>query len=170
MLHLRIYVSQGQIPKELRFEAAKHDTGIARFIAAHYSPAPSRANSMRKPPLDRSQSTPSRSPPNSRPPLSHSTSYQLSPLPQYTLQPPTQTQVTPVQTIRFLSGRPQVEELIEAEIEATAPTDRVAVGVCGPTSLTQSIAAAVAKAIKPDRVLRGENRRNVKLSNEEFGW
>ena len=64
----------------------------------------------------------------------------------------------------------------------TAPGDHVAVrlrprltaltrgqiGCCGPTSLGQSVSAAVANAIKPELVFAGENRRNVRLALEEF--
>lgn len=36
------------------------------------------------------------------------------------------------ETIHFRAGRPRVDEILEEEIEATAPGDWVAVGVCGP--------------------------------------
>ena len=70
--------------------------------------------------------------------------------------------------IRFLGGRPNVDQIVEHEISMTAPCDHVAVGVCGPTSLGQSVSAAVANAIKPELVWAGENRRNVRLALEEF--
>ena len=85
--------------------------------------------------------------------------------------------------IRFHAGRPRVDELLEAEIQACAPTDwvrqardetpltaQVAVGVCGPTSLGQAVCESTYKAIHPSAVLRGEKRRNVHLELEQFGW
>lgn len=36
--------------------------------------------------------------------------------------------------IKFRAGRPRVDEILEEEIEMTAPEDWVSVGVCGPVS------------------------------------
>lgn len=72
--------------------------------------------------------------------------------------------------VTLKSGRPDFNEVIEEEVARTDYDEWVAVGTCGPTPLTNSVADAVSRAVQPTQVLRGELRRNITLNLEQFGW
>lgn len=65
------------------------------------------------------------------------------------------------QIIPLLSGRPNLREILAAELEATEYSDSMAVGTCGPSAMTKDLANIVSDAIIVPRVLRGEHRRNI---------
>lgn len=96
------------------------------------------------------------------------------------------------------SGRPDFEELVEREVQATEYSEWLAIGACGPAPMksvppspsgslrrttnadlfllvsrlfrSASLADAVSLAVRPAQVLRGEVRRAITLEIEEFGW
>ncbi|KAL8277632.1 hypothetical protein RQP46_009905 [Phenoliferia psychrophenolica] len=73
-------------------------------------------------------------------------------------------------TLRLHSGRPDVRAILNEVIDEADYADSVAVGTCGPLMLTRSVSDAVADAIDPQKVYKGEHRRNISLHLETFGW
>ena len=66
------------------------------------------------------------------------------------------------------SGRPDLAALIDSEIEYAAPSDRISIGFCGAGAMGADLKRIVSQAIRPDLVARGELRRNLELTVEEF--
>ncbi len=64
------------------------------------------------------------------------------------------------------AGRPDFLALVQTEVAATAYSNWISVGACGPVPMNESIVAAVRKEIQPGAVWRGENRRNIGLNVE----
>lgn len=65
-------------------------------------------------------------------------------------------------------GKPNIHALIREEVEHSAGA--VVVGVCGPITLNTVVRNAVATAIQPGRIWRGDERGRIDLVSEDFGY
>ncbi|KII86617.1 hypothetical protein PLICRDRAFT_261819 [Plicaturopsis crispa FD-325 SS-3] len=84
--------------------------------------------------------------------------------------PPQEPHFASFPTLPFERGRPDVRALLEEEVAATDFSDWVAVAACGPSKLGADLAGAVSDAISPGKVFRGEHRRNIYFTQEEYGY
>lgn len=73
-------------------------------------------------------------------------------------------------SIEFHAGRPDLAAALAAELAATDYADHVAVGFCGPGKMGAELASAASAAIRPGAVLKGERRRCIYFTKQEFGW
>ena len=67
-------------------------------------------------------------------------------------------------------GRPDLHKILQEEVDATDFSDRLAVGVCGPSAMAKDLARAVSNMTIPQSVMHGEYRKNIRFHLEEFGW
>lgn len=95
---------------------------------------------------------------------------------------PTKERVDHGAVVELRSGRPDFDDIVQREVDATKYAGYVlsplnitnsltlyrwlAMGCCGPTPMNASLADAVSKAVQPSAVLRGEVRRNIYLTIE----